>query len=480
MMSASSDSEEDSWEDSGGFSVHDISFEKRDGLAVGYQVCVDFGLKKKEIRKAFAARGYPISDRTWRKWSADLRDKGYTFLGEKKSGAKPLLTHQQVRFFVGWVLHQNSQNVPVSLEDGRNCIRSNFGITVSVGTQHNLFVTNGFSSQLMQHRTAGYKLNNDERAKKVVDFITTCRRNNIFPSDRSFMCAIDCTLTGHRTDKVTTYAPRNSGQQRLGAPLTTFTNLIITVLWADGRQWTLCMLFTFNKKFQLIREGKRKRKKWDEEVTHFQQELHSSRICADRVVYIGSGNNDSRTYVSEVEYLPSCLHTYFEYWENIRDSLKDCVVFSDNGHGFFEGRGEDKKSILERICFGRHECFPADVHEVLNPCDNRLHGQKKIWKAEMKGDFSDDVASCLRLMDIFDQVPREDVIGWWNTNLQLDVQEVTLERANKAISKRRSAWMDVHKECLREYRIAAGIDARGSVPEAPRNLDSGLDGVKWQ
>ena len=294
------------------------------------------------------------------------------------------------------------------------------------------------------------------------------------------MCAIDCTLTGHRTDSTRTYFPKGSGQPRLAAPISVFTNLIINCLWADGEQWTLCMLFTFNRKFQLIREGKQRRKKWKLEVEHPQDQLRQSIIDPERVVYIGNGNEDSRTYVSEVDNLPSCLEGYFAHWKNIRKYLKDCVIFSDNGHGFFKGKGADRRSILKEIGFGRHICFGADVHEVLSPCDNRLHGRKSIWKAELRGDFSDDVASCLRLVDIFDKVPKDDVIGWWNTNLQLDSQKVTMERAYEAIGNRRTIWSEAHKDCLWEFRVASGMDARESVQELPEQLQNALNGRYWQ
>ena len=146
-------------------------------------------------------------------------------------------------------------------------------------------------------------------------------------------------------------------------------------------------------------------------VSHLHREFKRKTIDPSRVHYIGNGVKDSKTYVSEVENLSRCLRLYFDYWTNVRDFLSDCVIFSDNGNGFFEGGTKSGADVLLEIGFGRHEFFPEEVHEVLSPNDNRLHGRKKNWKAEFQGDFSDDVAACLWLMDIFDEVPKEDTIG---------------------------------------------------------------------
>ena len=37
-----------------------------------------------------------------------------------------------------------------------------------------------------------------------------------------------------------------------------------------------------------------------------------------------------------------------------------------------------------------------------------------------------------------------------------------------------------HRHCLRDFRTFEYGDARGGVPEAPRGLDSGLDGEYWE
>ena len=165
-MSDSEEEEDDFEEVHDTFSVHDITTEKREGLAIGYRVCRELRIKPKKIRKTFAAFGYPINERTWREWVSKLEQVGHTHSAQKRSGAERKLTDTQVRFFVGWVLHQNSLNVPVHVDDGIRCIQTHFGITLSHGTVQSLFVDNGFSSRLMQHRTAGYKLNHDDRAQK--------------------------------------------------------------------------------------------------------------------------------------------------------------------------------------------------------------------------------------------------------------------------------------------------------------------------
>ena len=84
---------------------------------------------------------------------------------EKRSGKEKKLLPQQVRFLVGWILEENAKNIPVHLQDCIVFLERTYGVTLSPGTMHKYLTDNGFSSQVMQHRTQGYKLNHDDLAR---------------------------------------------------------------------------------------------------------------------------------------------------------------------------------------------------------------------------------------------------------------------------------------------------------------------------
>ena len=72
-----------------------------------------------------------------------------------------------------------------------------------------------------------------------------------------------------------------------------------------------------------------------------------------------------------------------------------------------------------------------------------------------------------------------DVEKWFDKNLQLDISAPTLERCQDMIQGSKLKDTPFYSDRLRGYRIFIGEDARGSVPNAPKGLESGLDGVYW-
>jgi hypothetical protein len=107
-----------------------------------------------------------------------------------------------------------------------------------------------------------------------------------------------------------------------------------------------------------------------------------------------------------------------------------------------------------------------------------LHGSaKKVWR-ESGIDFSDDVLSCVYLLNLLDWATKDDRL-WFNANLQLEAEEPTLRRVEELIMGACISKSTFFKDCLRKYRIAMGHDARGAVPNSPNGLESGLDGAYW-
>src|SRR5205085_473711 len=106
----------------------------------------------------------------------------------------------------------------------------------------------------------------------------------------------------------------------------------------------------------------------------------------------------------------------------------DTTVLSDMGQSFFE----DGKDIFASLGFQHHHSYPGVVQQYLSPNDNRFHGSaKKIWR-ESGVDFTDDVLSCAYLLNLLDWCTK-DARTWFDTNLQLGLQESTLSKVEELL-----------------------------------------------
>lgn len=121
------------------------------------------------------------------------------------------------------------------------------------------------------------------------------RKLKMFDVDRSQIASIDFTFTGHRTDHRTTYSARNGPMPHSSKSKTRYTNCIVICLWADGKLWTPCMLFTKNPKFRLDRKSSARN---DADEQYLRERLKHYKIDYDRIVYVPDLGK-SQNYVSE-------------------------------------------------------------------------------------------------------------------------------------------------------------------------------------
>ena len=144
------------------------------------------------------------------------------------------------------------------------------------------------------------------------------------------------------------------------------------------------------------------------------------------MVYIGKLKNEKEKYVKES---PEILRRFFRHY----GVPTEATVLSDNGNSFFEG-GD---SVLKKCGFENHELYPANVHQWLSENDNRLHGTSKhAWRSSGV-DFSDDVESCLTLLEYLDR----DIIKygkyWFDRNL-LKLKESGVEELIQSAGSKQS------------------------------------------
>lgn len=175
---------------------------------------------------------------------------------------------------------------------------------------------------------------------------------------RSKLCSIDFAFSGHRNDLRSTLRPVGFVPPKSKSAVSTYTNCIITCVWADGKNRTPAMLFTYNQKFRRDRNPTKKRKA---ELVYLDKCLTRCEIDADRIVYVGEEKGEDRTFVAESADL---VRRFFETYKY--EVKKDCTVLSDNGNAF-KDNGVD---IFNVLGFKQHHCYPAAVHQYLSPNDN--------------------------------------------------------------------------------------------------------------
>lgn len=287
-------------------------------------------------------------------------------------------------------------------------------------------------------------------------------REQEFDTDRSCIASIDFTFTGHRTERRASFAPKGAAQPMESSSISTFTNCIVTCVWADGVNRTPPMLFTYNQAFRLDRKSTKRRRA---QVDHLHQLASQYNITLDRVVYVGKKKGEKGHYVKEC---PELLRLFFKKY-SVPQSV---TIYSDNGSSFFE----DGASVLEILGFHKHKCYPASVHQWLSANDNRLHGtSKQSWRSSDIDHF-DNVASSLCLLHYLDKDIVEHSKYWFERNMII----LTEDGVEELISSPTHKMSHLHKAWLRSYRIWMNEDARGHMPKKPDNLNDKLDGVYWE
>lgn len=438
-----------------------MSPDTRTAFAEAYMAVKPLGVAKRDFLANLSARGFAVKKRTFDRWLVHVRKNGSAVSISKGSGRPPSLTNEQQRLLVGFVLAENARNNEVHLADAVAFLKRSFDMDVVERTAMSYLNACGFASHVTQNRTAGYKLSESALANVGCSWISSVRKSGFFDVPYDKLCSVDFTFTGHRTERRTTYSPVGAPQPRNSVASSKYTNCILTCLWADGKFWTPCMLFTRDPKFDLHRNSTKKR---DAEDQHLRRMLKRYKIDYDRIRYMGA-KGDAGVYVSESRELVDMFFAKYDF-------VEDCHVLSDYGATF--------SADMTDLGFARHERYPASVHQWLSPNDNRFHGEaKRQWRAEMR-DFSDDVEATLSLMHKLDWVATKHIRKWFDRNLMLSTPSITTEAMRKVFGKSAGKKSEWHANCLREFRVWIGEDARGGVPAAPRGLESRLDGLHWE
>jgi hypothetical protein len=413
-------------------SAADIPDEFKTHLARLYGTLHGRGVSRKTFLECENEAGYFYSSSTLDRWVARLDTIGSAIMENKESGNLPSLDREARDVTSGWVLHENDNGQPVTLRTFYDFVLEFLGVDLSNATISKYLEEDGFACRLAKRKGKSFVIDIEALRNEYWDWvwIQDFRARGIKPKNYA---SIDFTFTGHRTDRPHSFAPVGGPQPMLADTASNFTNCIVTCTWGDGLNRTPPMLFTYNSAFRQDRKMTPKR---STQVAYLRQCLQEYGISEDRVVYVGNDKTESRTYVREC---PDLLRRFFHVYE----VPPSATIYSDNGNSFFD----EGESVLVSLGFQKHVTYPAKVHQYLSPNDNPLHGTSKQRWRSCGVDFSDDVRSCLALLDFLDRDIIDHSKKWWERNLL----KITEEGVNELIGSGPCKLSHLHKAWKRSY-----------------------------
>lgn len=421
-----------------------ISDDAKTMIARLYRVQHAQGKRRHEFVADMSQAGYTFSESQLDRWVARVNRDEAAVSTTKASGAPAHLTREQRDIAGGWILSQNFHGISVHRSDYSHFCDEHFKQPLSHPTVSRYLAEDGFSYRTMQSKARGFTVDIVSQRRQLWDWVQTQRQEGLFDIHRSLLASIDFTFTGHRTERSSSFASQGGSQPILSVSISSYTNCIITVVWADGMNRTPPMLFTYNPEFRRDRHPTVRRVAL---IQHFDEGLKEKGIDRQRIVYVGKEKGESRSYVAES---PALLRNFFEHYP-----VPECAVILSDLGGSFVDQG---KSVLLDLGFQKHVCYPAAVHQYLSPNDNRLHGTaKKAWR-ESDIDYKDDVKSCIFLLHRLDNDIHTQSKMWFDRNM-ISLKESDVEGL---IGSEAGKFSKLHKSWLRLYRVWMGLGSRQS------------------
>jgi transposase len=432
-----------------------MSSDAKEVVAALAEAWIARGQSAKDFSLFCAEAGYKVPPATISRWLVNLDKHGAALPGGGERGRPRLLSDEQERLFVGYILWRNANNLLVSLEMVRAYIFNSLGVEAEKGTVQGWIVEQGFTSQKMKRKSQGYKLDRTEMTDLAFEWL---KKHWRMLQEGEVWC-IDCAFLGHRLDVFYSYAVAGGPQPLLKENACRFTNLAIGAISSLGR----ChgpYVFTYNQKARRDRNPTKKR---DAEVKKLNNELTKNNVCPDQLVYIGNDQDEKRVYVSATA---DVVQMFLDRCELDKDQL----WVSDGGKEFWSKEG----SVL--VPNGvKHIRFPAAVHQYLSACDNNWFGAAKSKWRSRGLDYSDDVGAAVAfLADL--EATRGNATEWMNRNLQLGKADPERNLVSDLIGEKKVIEIEHYRQCLYEYCIAEGKDGRGLLTKDPND---GLDGKYW-
>ena len=345
------------------------------------------GLKPMDARECLRLDGYTRSTKTLYRHIKQMKKTGHAILPFRRVSSQPLLNDVQVQELRVWILSQNDIHRPVQRKHVRDWIQGTYGIQADVRTCGKILAKLGMSRKVCQSRTSGFTVPSTQLKTMWKDFRTKMKRENLFVTCPSNICSLDTTVTRKPKDVQTTFSPIGSGKQKATFKTSTYSDALVTMIWADGKNRTPCRLYTHNPKLNLAQKNtdRGRRIRADLEAA-----LEENGISADRIVY----SKSNKYYCGES---PEMYLDFLNFYD-VKNKSPEAVILHDGGKSF----KIKKTSIFDANGYARHVEYPSEIHQYLSPNDNSLHGVKSTWKGMYFMDEG-DVLAPIKLMRLIDE-----------------------------------------------------------------------------
>ncbi len=422
-----------------------------------YLVQAESGKRRGDFLDEAKSAGYNISKRSFNRHIERVSAGGTGFSPSKTSGKKAALAEEGREILAGWLLCEVEAHRSVHLNDYRHAAATFFGVALSASTASRYLADDGFTYKSAQGKKSGFRLDEAALARLAWEWVDTRQKGNVFKEPHR-LCSIDFTYTSHRSNKPSSFAPSGGAQPKVNVHLTSYTNCIVTCVWADGRNRTPPVLFTYNQDFRLDRPSTARR---IAQVAHLRSCLQWYDIAPHRIVYVGSDKGEHRTYCSESAEL---IRRFFGLWE-VREQG---IALSDNGNAFYP----QGNSVLLALGFDSHYPYPAPVHQYLSPNDNNLHGSAKATWRSMCDHFDDDVDACCMLLNYLDFDISHHSKSWFVRNMV----EATQVSTSLLISGGSVERHSINNKRKRNFCIFRSEDAYGDSSHVSKETSDELGG----
>jgi transposase len=248
-----------------------------------YLLQKDKGTSRKAFTAEMGEAGFHFSERQLNRW-VSLTNSGMEAVSPDKLAGRPCsLTRPQRDILSGMVLDQIDHGVPVHLDTVCDFSLAHFSIIISQKSASNYLKEDGFTYRVIQKKASSFVIDGERLKFDLWNWVSSHQiyLNNIL---RSKLCSIDFTFTGHRTERRSGFGVKGGAQPMESLQISKYTNCIVTVVWADGKNRTPPVCFTYNQNFRIDRKSTARR---DEQVEYLRERLAHHGIDKSRVIYIG-------------------------------------------------------------------------------------------------------------------------------------------------------------------------------------------------
>lgn len=382
------------------------------------------GSSSGEIVKFWKESGYPVPERSLRRWMQKRARDEPVESAEKKSGRKKLLTELQQMIAAGWVLQEPD---PVSLRRYQQQVRTMFGRGLGSSVAWNYMEAMDLTCQLMGSRALPPNVTQDDVITEGYEFVLGLHNSAWLQFDMSKLASIDFMSTAVKKDRATTFAAKNGRQKKLRSIQHQCTGNILTVAFADG---VVRIPYTLFASDPALKKGSETRAlllaKYptvrDSQIVHF----------------------DGENWVGEKAWMvQTVLEKYPSQWRGARVLCDKGGAYRQNGESIFEDTGVES-----------HAVYPPNPHGFLSPNDNFLHSAaRNIFRPRRKPAMSDAEIMILYL-DCLAQVKPKTIRAFWNHNFLMNVSNPTRAEFERRVLKKTKSNPKreaLHKRCRREY-----------------------------